>query len=94
MEYPTDVMTKMDGLYAVIPLTNFRNTPGVMFDFVPKELVSRINSIDRVIHANAAISPGAVKDVDRPISIFTDRMWRLESLRWCATDARTRSDLL
>ncbi|MEJ2587374.1 MAG: hypothetical protein P8165_07280 [Deltaproteobacteria bacterium] len=66
MEYYTDVVTKVDGLYAVIPLTNFRNTPGVMFDFVPEGLVSRISSIDRVIHANKAISPGPVGGVDRP----------------------------
>lgn len=66
MEYYTDVVAKMDNLYAVVALKNFRNTPGVMFDLVPRGLIGRISSIDRVIHANEAVSPGPVGDVDRP----------------------------
>lgn len=66
MDYYTDAVKTVNDLYAVVPLTNFRNTPGVMFDFVPERLIPRISSIDRVIHANEAISPGPVGDVVRP----------------------------
>lgn len=53
-------------LYEVIPLKPLRKTPGVSFDIVEPELVKAISAIDRVVHANGAISPGAVGEVTRP----------------------------
>lgn len=66
MDYYQEVVDQVADLYAVVPLRNFRNTPGVRFDVGPEELVSRISSVDRVIHEQAAVSPGPVGDGARP----------------------------
>lgn len=60
------IFKEIPGLYRVIPLTPFRRTAGVFFDFVPVAAIPRISAIDRVIHAGGAVSPGPVGGVARP----------------------------
>ena len=57
---------EVSGFYTVHSLGVLRRTSGVCFDFVPMELLERIDAIDRVIHAQGAVSPGPVGDVARP----------------------------
>lgn len=57
---------QVNGFYRIIPLKELRKTPGVSFDNVPMNYLSRIDAIDRVIHARSAVSPGPVGDVERP----------------------------
>ena len=60
------VIAEIPGLYRVIALHPFRKTPGVSFDILPKELVPKIDAVDRVIHQNRAVSPGPVGSVAEP----------------------------
>lgn len=60
------IIQEVPGLYRVIPLTPFRRTAGVFFDFVPVAAIPRISAIDRVIHERGAVSPGSVGGVTRP----------------------------
>ena len=60
------VIKEVERFYRIIALKPFRRTPGVYFDFVPREALARIDAIDRVIHQQAAISPGPVAGVERP----------------------------
>ncbi|KAJ4455667.1 hypothetical protein PAPYR_9314 [Paratrimastix pyriformis] len=53
-------------MWRVLPLKEFRNTPGVQFHLVPIDKIGTIHSIDRVFHAHSAQSPGPVGDVQRP----------------------------
>lgn len=57
---------KVEGFYSIKPLKLFRKTKGVLFDIIPKELVAKISSIDRVLHDKHAISPGPINGVERP----------------------------
>ncbi len=66
MDYYDTVIVEIPGLFKIIPLTPLRSTPGVTFDLVPRSLIRRISSIDRVIHQDEAVSPGPVNDVERP----------------------------
>jgi len=66
MDYYTNIIEEIPGLYKVVPLTPFRKTEGVTFDLIPKELVGKISSIDRVIHKYNAISPGPLENIERP----------------------------
>lgn len=52
--------------WRIIALQPFRRTDGVAFDIMPMDALPRIDGIDRVIHKQQAISPGAVGDVARP----------------------------
>lgn len=61
-----EVFREVPGLYRIIPLTPFRRTAGVRFDFVPVAAVPRISAIDRVLHEGGAVSPGPVGEVARP----------------------------
>jgi len=56
----------VSGFYAVHSLGILRRTPGVSFDFIPMDLLPKIDAIDRVIHKQGAVSPGPVGDVLRP----------------------------
>ncbi|MBF0517437.1 MAG: hypothetical protein HQK97_10035 [Nitrospirae bacterium] len=47
----------VDGLFKIIPLVEFRNTPSVKFHILPGNNLPRIDSVDRVEHAPNAISP-------------------------------------
>ncbi len=60
------LIREIRGFYTVQSLGVLRRTPGVYFDFVPMELLERIDAIDRVIHVGGAVSPGPVGDVARP----------------------------
>jgi hypothetical protein len=57
---------EVPGFYRVISLVPFRRTPGVAFDIFPMEFLPKIDGIDRVMHANDALSPGPVAGVKRP----------------------------
>ncbi len=57
---------EVPGLYKILPLKVFRKTQNVTFDFVPLDLLPRIDAIDRVLHESNATSPGPVGDVERP----------------------------
>ncbi len=60
------VIAAVPGLYRVVALHPFRKTAGVSFDILPKELVPRVDAVDRVIHQYRAVSPGPVGDVKEP----------------------------
>lgn len=60
------IIDEIPGLYQVIALEPFRKTEGVTFDILPKDIVSRVHSVDRVIHDREAVSPGPVGGVERP----------------------------
>ena len=80
-----NVIKEVKGLYRIIPLKNFRRTPGVHFDVIPKKLLPRIDGIDRVIHTDGAISPGPVGGVVRPWYMHThqdDNLLVLHGVRY------------
>ena len=60
------IIEEVEGLYKIITLDAFRNTPGVTFDLIPLEMIPTISSLDRVLHQKSAISPGPVGEVKRP----------------------------
>ena len=60
------IVAEIPDFYKVIALKPFRKTEGVSFDILPKDLIPRIDAIDRVIHKNKAVSPGPVGDVHEP----------------------------
>ncbi len=60
------IIDEVPGLYRIIEIEPFRKTEGVTFDLIPLEMLSHIDSLDRVIHENAAVSPGKVGNVERP----------------------------
>jgi len=62
----TDIFAEVPGLYKIIPLKLFRKTPGVSFDVLPKEIVPKVDAVDRVIHSKGALSPGPVGGVALP----------------------------
>ena len=41
----------------ITPLVEFRNTPSVKFHILPENILSHINSVDRVEHGPNAVSP-------------------------------------
>jgi hypothetical protein len=59
-------IAEIPGFYKVIALQPFRKTKGVSFDILPRDLIPKIDAIDRVIHKNRAVSPGPVGDVHEP----------------------------
>ncbi len=61
-----EIIDEVEGLYQVIQFEDFRKTPGVTFNILPQSIISRADSLDRVIHGKKAISPGAIGDVIRP----------------------------
>jgi len=60
------LIAEIPGFYRVVALQPFRKTEGVSFDILPKELVPKIDAVDRVIHNNRAVSPGPVGTVMGP----------------------------
>jgi len=60
------IIEEVPGLYKIIPLKVFRKTQKVTFDFVPIDLLPRIDAIDRVIHESNATSPASVGSIERP----------------------------
>lgn len=61
-----NLIDEIPNLYKIYSLDIFRKTPGVLFDAFPLEIISRIDSIDRVLHQRSALSPGSVDGVERP----------------------------
>ena len=59
-------MMQVEGLYKIMPLKEMRRTPGVYFDLIPPELVSKVSGVDRVMHNGDALSPNPVNGIDRP----------------------------
>ncbi|MDC7226484.1 MAG: hypothetical protein PQJ61_06945 [Spirochaetales bacterium] len=55
-----------DGFYRIIPMKEFRRTPGVEFHIMTKDTIPRIDGVDRVIHETDALSPGSIGDIARP----------------------------
>ncbi|MCG6553794.1 MAG: hypothetical protein L7F77_15820 [Candidatus Magnetominusculus sp. LBB02] len=47
----------IEGLFTIIPLVEFRNTPSVKFHTLPEKKIPRIDSVDRVEHGSSAVSP-------------------------------------
>lgn len=62
----THIIDQVKGLYQIIELEPFRKTRGVTFDILPKDAIPKIDSMDRVIHRNSALSPGSTEGVERP----------------------------
>lgn len=60
------IIDEIPGIYRIIQLNPFRQTPGVTFDLFPMDALSRIDSIDRVLHDHGAISPGPAGGVAQP----------------------------
>lgn len=60
------IIAEIPGLYKVVALQPFRKTAGVSFDILPKNLIPKIDAVDRVIHKNGAVSPGPVEDIREP----------------------------
>lgn len=60
------VVKEVKGLYKVIKLKEFRKTEGVSFDVMVKDMIPKVDAIDRVLHKGGAVSPGPVGDVERP----------------------------
>ena len=69
----THIIDEAAGFYRVITLKPFRRTPGVAFDIFPMEFLPKIDGIDRVMHASAAVSPGPVDGVDQPWYMHTEQ---------------------
>ena len=71
--------------YRIIPMKNFRRTPGVCFDIIPSKFMPRIDGIDRVIHTTGAVSPGPVEGIERPWYMHThqdDNLMVLHGVRY------------
>ena len=60
------IVREVKGFYKVIKLKEFRHTEGVSFDIMVGSMIPKIDSIDRVIHKNDAVSPGSIGAVLRP----------------------------
>lgn len=65
------IIKEVEGLYQVIKLKEFRRTEGVMFDIMIKDMVPRVDAIDRVLHRGGAVSPGGIGDIERPWYMHT-----------------------
>ena len=81
----SDVIHEVKDLYRIIPLKNFRRTPGVSFDIIPGKFMPKIDGIDRVIHTTGAISPGPVEGIERPWYMHThqeDNLMVLHGVRY------------
>lgn len=60
------IIDEVINLYQIIKIDDFRKTPGVTFNILPREIVERTDAFDRVIHERGAVSPGPVGDCQRP----------------------------
>lgn len=79
------IIEEIEGLYKVIQLKKFRQTEGVVFDVLLKPMIPKIDSIDRVLHKNAAVSPGPVGGVEKPWYMHpaqADNLFVLEGVRY------------
>jgi hypothetical protein len=60
------IIAEVPRFYKVIALQPFRRTEGVTFDILPKNLVPKIDAVDRVIHKSSAVSPGPIGEIAEP----------------------------
>ncbi len=60
------IVDEVEGLYKIVEFDVFRITHKATFDMIPLELFAHIDSMDRVIHENDAISPAPMENVPRP----------------------------
>jgi hypothetical protein len=67
------IIDEIAGFYRVIALAPFRRTKGVAFDIFPMQFLPKIDGIDRVMHANDALSPGPIEDIARPWYMHTQQ---------------------
>ena len=67
------IIDEVTGFYRVIALAPFRRTKGVAFDIFPMQFLPKIDGIDRVMHANDALSPGPIEDIERPWYMHTQQ---------------------
>lgn len=58
------ITTKVKGLFHVIPFTLLRKTPNVDFHSIP--FIDRATGMESVIHAQGALSPGTIDEVQNP----------------------------
>lgn len=65
------IVKEIKDLYQVIKLKEFRRTEGVKFDIMLKDMIPKIDAIDRVLHKGGAVSPGAVGECERPWYMHT-----------------------
>jgi len=65
------IIAEIPNFYRIIRLKPFRHTAGVSFDILPKDMVPKIDAIDRVLHKESAVSPGPVGDIKRPWYMHT-----------------------
>ena len=79
------IIKEVKDLYQVIKLKEFRRTEGVAFDIMIKDMVPKVDAIDRVIHKGGAVSPGRVGDNERPWYMHThqaDNLLVLQGTRY------------
>jgi len=60
------ILEEVENFYRIIALKELRRTKDVRFDVLDTSLITRIDSVDRVIHGPGALSPGSVGAVERP----------------------------
>ena len=58
------IVSKVEGLFHVIPFTLLRQTPSVDFHSIP--FIDRANGMESVVHQQGALSPGKIDDVQHP----------------------------
>jgi hypothetical protein len=76
---------EIKGFYKIIPLGLLRKTPGVIFDYVPRRSLPRIDAVDRVLHQPGAFSPASVGEAERPWYMHPfqeDHLLVLHGTRW------------
>ena len=68
-----DFKMQIPEFYEILPLKEFRRTPGVEFHILAKKSIPRIDGVDRVIHMTDAVSPGSIGEVERPWYMHPDQ---------------------
>ena len=59
------IIEEVKGLYKIISIEEFRKTPNVEFTVLAGKNLPKIDSIDKVVHKNKAVSPGFNDEGDR-----------------------------
>ena len=86
------IIAEIPGLYKAIALQTFRRTEGVSFDILPREIVPKVDAVDRVIHKSNAVSPGPVGEVMAPWYMHPhqdDNLMVLHGIRYVDIYTRT-----
>ncbi len=56
------IIEEVKGLYKIISIEEFRRTPNVEFSVLVGKNLPQIDSLDKVVHKNNAVSPGVNKE--------------------------------